>query len=132
MILANTDEKAVFHTDEGAHWLTLELKRELHTVNHKESYVTEKGVHTNWCESFNSRVRRAERGVHHRISGRHLQGYADEFAWREDFRRVSNGQQFAGVLRAAARAPVSRGWKGYWQRRKGDQPTERSVIRLPE
>ena len=38
-------------------------------------------------------------------------------AWRENNRRVSNGAQYLGVTAAAFYAPVSRQWKGYWQRR---------------
>jgi hypothetical protein len=37
-------------------------------------------------------------------------------AWREDHRRVSNGEQFLMAGRAALEHPVSRTWKGYWQR----------------
>lgn len=130
-VLANTDESAAIHADEGSHWDVLMAYRDLQQVNHSLRYVDGK-THTNNVESFNSRVRRAERGVHHRISGRHLQGYADEFAWREDYRRVSNGQQFAAVMRGATRAGVSREWKGYWQRRAGDDPGEnRTTMRLP-
>lgn len=35
----------------------------------------------------------------------------------EDHRRESNGQQFSRLVSAAAKHPVSRNWKGYWQRR---------------
>jgi hypothetical protein len=37
--------------------------------------------------------------------------------WREDNRRVSNGEQYCAIVAAAAAHPVSRQWKGYWQRR---------------
>jgi hypothetical protein len=37
-------------------------------------------------------------------------------AWREDHRRISNGEQFLIVSNAALAHPVSRQWKGYWQR----------------
>jgi hypothetical protein len=37
-------------------------------------------------------------------------------AWREDNRRVSNGAQHGAVTGAALAHPVSRVWKGYWQR----------------
>ena len=43
--------------------------------------------------------------------------YAAEMDWREDRRRFSNGEQFAAIVTAAAKHPVSRRWKGYWQRR---------------
>jgi hypothetical protein len=37
-------------------------------------------------------------------------------ARREDNRRVSNGEQFLIATAAALVHPVSRQWKGYWQR----------------
>src|SRR6516225_5454706 len=38
---------------------------------------------TNQAESWFSRLRRAEIGQHHRISGRYLYQYPNEMAWRE-------------------------------------------------
>ena len=69
------------------------------------------------AESFFSRLRRAEIGTHHHIAGPYLAAYAAEMDWREDRRRVSNGEQFAAIVTAAAKHPISRQWKGYWQRR---------------
>ena len=68
------------------------------------------------AESFLSRLRRAEIGTYHQVSGQYLQSYANEMAWREDYRRVSNGEQFAMIVGAALSHGVSRQWKGYWQR----------------
>lgn len=118
VILAKVDRSAKIRTDEGTSWKILEgYFDNVKSVNHTVAYAIN-GVHTNWVESFHSRIRRGERGVHCRISGRYLQGYADEFGWREDHRRVANGTQFAMLMSATARQPVSRAWKGYWQRRK--------------
>lgn len=116
-ILHHVDASAQIRTDEAPHWTPLEFHfDDPKTINHSLRYAEPGGIHTNWAESFNSRLRRAERGVHHRISGRYLAAYAREFAWREDFRRVDNGRQFAKVLGAAAVLGVSRQWCGYWQR----------------
>ncbi len=52
----------------------------------------------------------------HHIAGPYLGQYAREASWREDNRRVDNGTQAAMVTAAAMEAPVSRTWKGYWQR----------------
>lgn len=68
------------------------------------------------AESFFSRLRRAEIGTHHRIAGDYLHAYAAEMAWREDNRRISNGEQFLLATASALSHPVSRVWKGYWQR----------------
>jgi len=47
----------------------------------------------------------------HHIAGPYLNAHAREMAWREVYRRVSNGEQY---LAAAALAhPISRQWKGY-------------------
>ena len=55
-------------------------------------------------------------GTHHQISGRYLHAYANEMAWREDTRRQPNGTLYMLAAKAALGQPVSRAWKGYWQR----------------
>lgn len=40
----------------------------------------------------------------------------DDGPWREGNRRVSNGEQYLMATSAALAHPVSRQWKGYWQR----------------
>src|SRR5208283_2520523 len=61
---------------------------------------------------------RSEIRIHHHIAGPYLNAYASEMAWREDNRRISNGEQFLIATNAALAHPVSRQWKGYWQRAK--------------
>ncbi len=39
-----------------------------------------------------------------------------ESAWREGYRRVSNGEQYLRTIAAAQAHPVSGLWKGYRQR----------------
>lgn len=106
---------ATIHADEASHWDALGIKYKTMRINHSESYSHD-GACTNMAESFFSRIRRAEVGTHHDIAGRYLDNYANEMAWREDHRRVSNGEQFMMIVGAALDHPVSRQWKGYWQR----------------
>lgn len=108
---------ATVYADEAAHWDVLHAKFLTKRINHQESYSDE-GVHTNQAESFFSRLRRAEIGVHHHISGKYLRSYAAEMAWREDNRRMSNGSQYLAVTRASLNHPIAR-IAGYWQRKKG-------------
>jgi transposase-like protein len=116
LVRENVAADAVIHADEATHWDTLALRHETRRINHSEAYSLN-GACTNMAESFFSRLRRAEIGTHHHIAGKYLGAYADEMAWRENFRCTPNGEQFFMVLGASVAHPVSRQWKGYWQRR---------------
>ncbi|QZO02467.1 IS1595 family transposase [Chenggangzhangella methanolivorans] len=106
------------HADEAnswnpLHYAGLNVKR----INHKYAYSDE-GACTNNAESFFSRIRRAEIGMHHHIAGPYLEAYAKEMAWREDARRIDNGTQFLLMALAAIGHEPSAIWKGYWQKAK--------------
>jgi hypothetical protein len=75
------------------------------------------GACTNWAEEFFSRMRRAEAGHHHHIAGPYLLRYAQEASWREDHRRISNGDQIDMVSGLAMKRGPSVDFSGYWQRR---------------
>lgn len=115
LVAANVANDATIHADEASHWDALHARFATKRINHSEAYSLD-GACTNMAESYFSRLRRAEFGTHHHIAGDYLSAYAAEMAWREDNRRISNGAQFAKVVAAAMAAPVSRQWKGYWQR----------------
>lgn len=106
---------AIVHTDEAAAWDRLHAHYEMHRINHSIAYSLD-GACTNQAESYFSRLRRAEIGQHHHISGKYLHAYAGEMAWKEDFRRMANGVQHEVATGAALAHPVSRVWAGYWQR----------------
>ena len=76
------------------------------------------GACTNGAESFFSRMRRGERGHHHHIAGVYFARYAQEAAWREDHRRIANGDQADGVIELAMGLRPSVDFCGYWQRAK--------------
>lgn len=107
---------AVF-TDENADYNRLAARYVLHMVNHSEQYADGTKC-TNWAESYFARLRRMEFGTHHHIAGPYLGAYANEVSWREDRRRFSNLENFEAALNHTTHHPVSRKWKGYWQRRK--------------
>jgi ISXO2-like transposase domain len=106
---------STIHADEAGHWDALHARFVAKRINHQDSYSDGEAC-TYDAESFFSRVRRAELGVFHRIAGPYLGAYANEMAWREDYRRISNGKQYLVAVNAALAHPVSRQWKGYWQR----------------
>lgn len=107
---------STIHADEAAHWDPLHAHFAMKRINHSFAYSHD-GACTNQAESFFSRLRRMEIGTHHHVSGRYLAAYAGEAAWREDHRRKPNGTLYALVAKATMAHPVSKVWKGYWQRR---------------
>ncbi|MFC4734210.1 IS1595 family transposase [Salipiger abyssi] len=107
---------AVVSADEVAHWDPLETDFDMQRINHSEGY-TMGGVHTNLAESFFSRLRRMIGGQHLKVEGRYLDAYAVHAAWLEDHREESNGVLADRLIGGALASPVSRSWKGYWQRR---------------
>ncbi len=115
MIEASVHADATIHADEAVSWDRLHATYLTRRINHQECY-SDGAACTNQAESFFSRLRRAEIGIHHHISGKYLAAYAGEMAWREDRRRMSNGEQYLMMAAASAAHPVSRQWKGYWQR----------------
>ncbi len=107
---------SVLSADEVAHWDLLEPRFDIRRINHSDAYSRD-GVHTNLAESFFSRLRRMIGGQHHKVGTRHLDAYAAHAAWLEDHCAESNGRLADRLVRQALAAPVSRTWKGYWQRR---------------
>jgi hypothetical protein len=105
----------VVHADEAPHWDILHAVFETRRINHTEMY-SDGDACTNQAESYFSRLRRAVTGQHHHVSPQYLHQYATEAAWREDHCRTDNGGQFKRLAGAALHSPVSRQWKGYWQR----------------
>lgn len=102
------------HADEATHWDALHGHYETRRINHSEAYSLD-GICTNQAESYFSRLRRMV-GQHHYVSPRHLHQYAAHAAWLEDHRRLDNGALTKKALKLALAHPVSRAWKGYWQR----------------
>jgi transposase-like protein len=94
----------IVHADESGAWNDLHGRYEMKRINHQEAYSLD-GACTNWAEEFFSRMRRAEIGHHHHIAGPYLLHYAQEASWREDCRRLSNGEQ---VNRVAGLAMASK------------------------
>jgi len=114
-VAASVKHGSTVHADEASHWDRLAAFFPIKRINHQLAYSKD-GACTNSAESFFSRMRRAEIGIHHHIAGDYLGAYAAEMAWREDCRRESNGNQYAMVMAAVAIAPKSSQWCGYWQR----------------
>lgn len=109
-------EGAKVIADETPHWDLLTDVFNVERVNHSDAYSYFDGIHVNGAESYFARLRRMIRGQHHRVGTDSLGGYAAHAAWLEDHRRQSNGALVSRAICNGLSAPVSRLWKGYWQR----------------
>lgn len=96
---------STIYADEAAHWDQLHARFITKRINHTLAYA-DGDICTNQAESFFSRIRRAEIGIHHHVAGPYLASYANEMAWREDNRRVSNGELYLMAADAALRHPI--------------------------
>lgn len=102
--------------DEAGSWNGLHSRFAMGRIDHGMLYSDGGKVYTNGAESFFSRLRRAEAGIHHHIAGDYLIRYAQEASWREDNRRVDNRGQVKAVMGLAMACKPSVDWAGYWQR----------------
>jgi len=114
-IRSRVERGTTIQADEASSWDALNLSFPMKRINHQEAYSLD-GACTNAAEEFFSRMRRAEIGHHHHLAGAYLERYARESAFREDLRRMANGEQFRTVLALVAKNGPSRDFCGYWQR----------------
>ena len=108
---------SIIHADEAASWDQLHAAFKVKRINHSKAYSLD-GISTNLAESFFSRLRRSEAG-HVHISGPYLLRFAQEMVFREDNRRVPNGEQYLHVIALALANKPSVDFCGYWQRPQG-------------
>ncbi len=114
-IKSHVAKETVLNADEAPSWNSLHSRFEMRRINHQEAYSLD-GACTNWAESYFSRLRRGEIGHHHHLAGPYLLRYAQEASWREDNRRVDNGNQVRRVTTLALGRKPTVDFSGYWQR----------------
>ena len=68
------------------------------SVRHSVGEYVSGMAHTNGIESFWSMLKRAHKGVYHKISAKHLQRYVDEFAGRHGVRQQDTLAQMQSVV----------------------------------
>lgn len=91
---------APLYTDDATAYKGTE--REHETVKHSAGeyvrYLEGATVHTNGVESLWSMLKRAHKGVYHRLSPKHLQRYVDMFAGRQNVRELDTLAQIQAVV----------------------------------
>jgi hypothetical protein len=102
-------------TDENPAYNSYSARYQHYTVEHSKEFSTPEGVNENQAESYFSRLRRAEYGIYHGFRPEYLADYANEFAWREDVRRKTEGEKLRELLTWILAPGVSLWWRGYFQ-----------------
>lgn len=118
--LANTfiQTGSIICADESNAYDGLHAKFDTRRVNHSIEYRSDTGTTNNLAESYFSRFRRMQYGQMHKFGNLYLDNYANEAAYREDTRRMSNGEIFQDITNKCANTPTSKDWCGYWQNNK--------------
>jgi transposase-like protein len=98
-IRTNMSTKATLVTDELAAYGGLVDKHE--TVKHSRGEYVRGTAHTNTVEGFFSLLKRGINGTFHHVSRGHLNRYCDEFAFRYENRRESDGHRAAMIVAGA-------------------------------
>ena len=110
--------KSTICADENPAYDGLAFHYDLCRVNHSQEYCSIDGTTNNLAESFFARFRRMIMGVYHKMGNNYMMHYANETAWREDFRYQSDKDKFDNVLKRCLKARPSRDLTGYWQGNK--------------
>ena len=94
---AVANEEAMVYTDGASAY----QGRERHeAVKHSVGEYVRRMAHTNGVESFWSMLKRAHKGVYHKLSAKHLQRYVQEFAGRHNIREKGTLDQMHHVVAA--------------------------------
>ena len=87
---------ATVYTDDASAYKGIPFDHE--SVRHSVGEYVRDMAHTNGIESFWSMLKRAHKGVYHKISAKHLQRYVDEFSGRHGLRERDTLDQMQSVV----------------------------------
>ena len=94
-VTEHTAQGAKVYTDDASAYDGLENHE---SVKHSVGEYVNGMAHTNGVESFWSMLKRAHKGVYHKLSAKHLQRYVSEFAGRQNIREMDTIDQMRHVV----------------------------------
>ncbi len=101
-IFENVDRKARIMTDEFAAYAGIGMYYRSHKkVNHSIGEYARDETNTNTVESFFALLKRGHYGIFHSLSKQHLHRYCNEFAFRWNNRKVSDGERMIAAIMGA-------------------------------
>ena len=87
---------ATVYTDEAAAYKGMPFEHD--SVRHSTGEYVKEMAHTNGIESFWATLKRAHKGVYHKISPKHLDRYVRQFADKHNARNANTIAQMGGVI----------------------------------
>lgn len=114
----NIAKNSTIHSDGASGYDNLSAWFNSIQGDHSKAYVGENGECSNQAESFFSRFRRMQYGQCHHLSNLYLSNYANEIAYREDNRKMSNKAMMLDIISKSINTPTHSEWTGYWQNNK--------------
>lgn len=93
----HTEPGATVYSDESASYAGLKHDYDHETVNHSAGEYIRQQAGINGMESFWASMKRAHKGTFHKISPKHLDRYAREFAGKHNIRERDTLAQMAGI-----------------------------------
>ena len=97
-VAEKTQPGATVYTDEAAAYNPLGASFDHESVNHGTGEYVRNQAHINGMESFWSMLKRAHKGVYHKLSPKHLDRYVQEFAGRHNVRESDTIDQMGAVV----------------------------------
>jgi transposase-like protein len=70
-------------------------------IKHEDGVYAIGDIYTNTAESFFALFKRGVHGIFHHVSRRHLRRYCDEFSFRWDYRKVTDGTRMVAAIEGA-------------------------------
>jgi len=94
-IINNKIEKgSIVYTDEWTSYTPLSTSYQHKIVKHSAKEFVSGDVHTNNIESFWALLKRGLTGIYHHTSDKHLEKYVNEFTFRFNNRKFTDGSKF--------------------------------------
>lgn len=90
--------EAKVYSDASACYLSLAKAFQIYHVNHSKEFQNADGVNTNLAESYFSRLRNLYHGHIRHCENKYFPHYANEIAFREDYRRTNTKGLFEKIL----------------------------------
>ena len=106
-LIENVSTDATLMTDELRAYI--KVGREFaahHRINHNSGEYSRRlpdglDVNNNTAESFFALIKRGHYGIFHQLSKKHLHRYCEEFSFRWEHRKVSDGQRMVAAIEGA-------------------------------